>query len=216
MPSPIRAGLRALVKIGRVRLRVRMEIRMMASAYIPRPVVAAKSLRPVAAGKALRLGAAAKSLRLGAAMLAVVFTLAACEGQQMNKETVGTVLGGVGGAVLGAQLGKGTGRLVGVAAGALAGAYLGNQVGQSLDKADRAQMEQASQRATTAPIGQQISWRNPESGNSGSITPTREGTNTSTGEYCREFQNDVTIGGKTEQAYGTACRQPDGSWRVVK
>ena len=28
-------------------------------------------------------------------------------------------------------------------------------------------------------------------------------------------RGDVNIGGKTEQAYGTACRQPDGSWKVV-
>lgn len=155
-------------------------------------------------------------LRATALVALLAVALSACEGQQMNKESVGTVLGGIGGAVLGAQFGKGTGQLVGVAAGALAGAYLGNQIGTSLDKADRAQMEQASHKAATAPIGQQISWRNPDSGNSGTITPTREGTNTSTGEYCREFQQTVTVGGKQEQAYGTACRQPDGSWRVVQ
>jgi len=155
-------------------------------------------------------------LRATALIALLAVALSACEGQQMNKESVGTVLGGIGGAVLGAQFGKGTGQLVGVAAGALAGAYLGNQIGTSLDKADRAQMEQASHKAATAPIGQQISWRNPDSGNSGTITPTREGTNTSTGEYCREFQQTVTVGGKQEQAYGTACRQPDGSWRVVQ
>ncbi len=148
----------------------------------------------------------------------LALSLAACEGGGQggaNKENVGTLLGGIGGAVLGAQFGKGAGQLVGVAAGALAGAYLGNQIGSSLDKADRVQMEQASSRASTAPIGQQISWRNPDSGNSGTITPTREGTSQA-GEYCREYQQSVTVGGKTEQAYGTACRQPDGSWRVVQ
>jgi surface antigen len=25
----------------------------------------------------------------------------------------------------------------------------------------------------------------------------------------------VTVGGRAEQAYGTACRQPDGSWQIV-
>ncbi|WP_298728730.1 RT0821/Lpp0805 family surface protein [uncultured Ferrovibrio sp.] len=151
-----------------------------------------------------------------AVAMAAALGLAGCEGSnaQLNKETVGTVLGGIGGAVLGAQFGKGTGQLVGVAAGALAGAWLGNQIGSSLDKADRAAMERASQQATTAPIGQTISWRNPDSGNSGTVTPTREGT-AATGEYCREFQQTVTVNNKTEQAYGTACRQPDGSWKIV-
>jgi surface antigen len=35
------------------------------------------------------------------------------------------------------------------------------------------------------------------------------------GAYCREFQQTVSIGGREERAYGTACRQPDGSWKVV-
>jgi len=25
----------------------------------------------------------------------------------------------------------------------------------------------------------------------------------------------VIVGGQEEQAYGTACRQPDGSWKIV-
>ena len=47
------------------------------------------------------------------------------------------------------------------------------------------------------------------------MTPTREGTDQTTGAYCREFQHTVTIGGKTEDAYGTACRQPDGTWKII-
>ncbi|MBV8336018.1 MAG: hypothetical protein JO358_11410 [Alphaproteobacteria bacterium] len=33
---------------------------------------------------------------------------------------------------------------------------------------------------------------------------------------CREFTAPVTAAGKPEQAGGQACRQPDGSWRVVQ
>jgi surface antigen len=32
------------------------------------------------------------------------------------------------------------------------------------------------------------------------------------GSYCREWQGRITVGGRLEQAYGTACLQPDGSW----
>src|SRR3546814_10694519 len=95
--------------------------------------------------------------------LAAALGLAACQnGQQPDKQDFGTVLGGIGGAVLGAQFGKSTGQLVCVAAGALAGAYLGNQIGASLDTADNAAMEQASHKATTAPVGQSIPWRTPD------------------------------------------------------
>lgn len=35
------------------------------------------------------------------------------------------------------------------------------------------------------------------------------------GEYCREYTKPVRIGGERQESYGTACRQPDGSWRIV-
>ncbi len=31
---------------------------------------------------------------------------------------------------------------------------------------------------------------------------------------CREFTRTITIGGHRETGYGTACRQPDGSWQT--
>lgn len=33
--------------------------------------------------------------------------------------------------------------------------------------------------------------------------------------YCREYQQDVTIGGVLRSSYGTACQQPDGAWKIV-
>lgn len=32
-------------------------------------------------------------------------------------------------------------------------------------------------------------------------------------EYCREYQTTVTVNGEQQEAFGTACRQPDGSWQ---
>lgn len=147
-----------------------------------------------------------------AAAFVLAISLAACEGGP--KENIGTVVGAAGGGLLGSQFGHGSGRLAATAAGTLIGALAGRELGKSLDKADQAAAQKATDRAHTAPIGQQIAWSNPESGHSGTITPRREGTD-STGNYCREYQTTVTVGGKTEQAYGTACRQPDGSWKVV-
>jgi len=73
--------------------------------------------------------------------------------------------------------------------------------------------EQAQIRATTARVGETIIWD--DGGATGAVTTTRVGTSTS-GRQCREFQQTVTIGGKTEQAWGTACLQPDGSWELVR
>jgi surface antigen len=150
---------------------------------------------------------------LTAAVMAL--SLTACESTGGQKQTAGTLLGGIGGAAIGSQFGRGTGQVVGVAAGTLLGALLGSEVGKSLDKADLAYADRANAQAQSAPIGQRIRWSNPESGNSGIVTPVKEGTDTATGAYCREFQQTVQIGGKTQQAYGTACRQPDGTWKVI-
>src|SRR3546814_10187796 len=80
------------------------------------------------AADAPRYGASARgsfmrrsASRFAVMLLAVALGLAGCAsdnggGPQMNKETVGHVLGGIGGAVLGSAFGSGSGRLVGVAA----------------------------------------------------------------------------------------------------
>ncbi len=81
-----------------------------------------------------------------------------------------------------------------------------------LNESQQRAHEAAQIRATTAPIGQTIVWNDGRV--SGAVTALRDGTST-TGRYCREFQQTVTIGGRTEQAYGTACQQPDGAWEVV-
>ncbi len=72
--------------------------------------------------------------------------------------------------------------------------------------------EEAFIEATSAPIGQPIIWN--QDGQSGVVTAVRDGTTTD-GRQCREFQQDVTIGGNKTDAYGTACMQPDGSWQVI-
>ncbi len=148
------------------------------------------------------------------ALVAVIgLGLTACQ-DAGTKQGVGSVLGGVGGAVAGAQFGSGKGQLAATAAGALLGALLGSEVGKSLDRADQAAMSQTTNRTLeSAPTGQASSWRNPDSGNSGTVTPTRT-YQRSGGEYCREYTQTVRVGGKTEEAYGTACRQPDGTWKT--
>jgi surface antigen len=150
-----------------------------------------------------------------AAVAMTALVLAGCAADSGAKQNVGTVAGAIGGAALGSQFGRGTGNVAAIAAGTLLGAFLGSEVGKSLDAADRAAADRAQSRAYAAPVGERITWNNPNSGNSGTIVPTREGTSSS-GAYCREFQNTIIVGGKTEQAYGTACRQPDGSWKVVQ
>ena len=147
----------------------------------------------------------------------VALFLSACANSEYGqKETAGTLIGAVGGALLGSTIGSGKGQLVAVAAGTMLGAWIGNEVGKSLDRADRVALQGAQETAYTSPVGQPIAWNNPDSGNFGTVTPVRDGTNTQSGQYCREFQNEVTIGGRVEQAHGIACQQPDGTWKITQ
>lgn len=136
-------------------------------------------------------------------------------GQIGNNKTTGGALIGAGlGAFAGSKIGKGSGSVAAAVAGGLLGALAGGAIGSSLDKADIAYAEQTNQRALeTAKLNQQVTWRNPDTGNYGTITPVK--TYQSGNSYCREFQQTIVVGGQTENAYGTACRQPDGSWKIV-
>lgn len=35
------------------------------------------------------------------------------------------------------------------------------------------------------------------------------------GQQCREYQSRAMVGGRSQPVYGTACLQPDGTWRIV-
>ena len=64
------------------------------------------------------------------------------------------------------------------------------------------------------PSNQAADWVNPDTGRSGVVIPIATYDNDQ-GQPCREFVTTIIIGGREEQGYGTACRQPDGSWQIV-
>ncbi len=172
-----------------------------------------------------RASGAEVKMRKAIAAAIVALSLAGCaqtgdsaggEGWGLNKQTGGTLIGALGGGLVGSQFGSGSGKLAATAAGTLLGAFVGNEVGQSLDRADQAYAKPADQKALeTAPTGQSIAWNNPDNGHSGTITPEKT-YQAPSGQYCREFQQTVTINGQPQQSYGTACRQPDGSWKTTE
>lgn len=154
--------------------------------------------------------------------ISAVSLLAACQqqggqpDQVFNKTNAGTLAGAALGGWAGHNIGKGKGQTIATIAGTLIGAGLGHEVGSSLDKADMGYYNRTSQHALeTAQPGESLPWRNPESGNSGTITPSNY-YKTADNQYCREYNQTITVGGRTERGYGTACRQPDGTWQIVQ
>ena len=133
---------------------------------------------------------------------------------QVAKEEIGAVVGAGLGGLAGSFIGDGGGRLVAVAVGTMVGAVMGAEVGKSLDRADRLAMAQATYNSLEyGESGSPTTWTNPNSGNSGEIVP-EAAVLRADGRYCREFWKAVTIAGEKQQAYGTACREVDGSWKI--
>jgi surface antigen len=97
--------------------------------------------------------------------------------------------------------------------GALLGSWLGSDILITMNDADRVKNRQAETRAFTSTIGQQVTWANEDSGNSGTIVPTKDDYNAK-GDYCRQFQQSVTLSERKLQGRVTACQQADGSWKA--
>jgi surface antigen len=136
-----------------------------------------------------------------------------------DREVVGTLLGGIVGGIIGNQFGRGRGRAAATVAGAVLGGIAGNAItrdGWCRDRrADAYYYNEAYYDAFDQPdYGERYEWRNQYSGNYGYVQPTGY---TEYGGYqdCREFTQVIYVGGRSEEAYGVACRQPDGSWRIV-
>jgi surface antigen len=144
--------------------------------------------------------------------ICTTFCLTACENP---KQTVGAVGGGALGAWAASNIGGGSGKVVATAVGGVLGALAGSYIGGQLDKADREHAEHTAQQALeNSKVGQVSEWKNPDSGHSGTIMPTRTYKG-SQGRQCREYTQTIYIGTQAQKAYGKACRQPDGTWEII-
>ncbi len=136
------------------------------------------------------------------------------ESGEVSKQNLVGLTGAVAGGVLGSKIGKGSGNTAAIIGGAILGGLMGTEVGKSLDKNDvmyhrRTQSDALEHNR----VGTTSSWKNPDTGASGSITPTR--TYESNGRYCREFNQWIQVDGKNVRGHGTACREEDNSWEIM-
>jgi surface antigen len=134
---------------------------------------------------------------------------------------VGTGLGAIVGGVIGNQFGKGSGRTAATIGGVILGGIAGNAIAKDACKDDHHDAYYYNNTYYDAfdseDEDREYEWRNPYTNNYGYVTA---------GDYyddgyqgyegpCREFSQRVFIDGRPETAYGVACRQHDGSWRIV-
>ncbi len=146
-----------------------------------------------------------KGISSGFLMLAVsLLVLSGCASQQQK----GTIIGGVTGALIGSVIGDGSGQNVAIAVGAIAGSLIGSSIGQRFDEQDQGRIAYSLER------NQRSSWTNSTTGHRYTVMPSSTLAPSSSNQQCREFTVDTEIGNRTETAYGTACRQYDGSWKI--
>jgi surface antigen len=115
---------------------------------------------------------------------------------------LGLLLGGAAGGIVGHQIGRGKGNTAATIGGAVLGSAIG--MGATTQHCSETIFEDS-------PIGVPISWQGDN--DYYQVTPVRDYR--TDGRYCREYQTHATVGGRTQDTYGTACMQPDGSWEIM-
>ncbi|HSH41766.1 MAG TPA: RT0821/Lpp0805 family surface protein [Arenicellales bacterium] len=139
---------------------------------------------------------------------AASLALAGCQG--MPREDQGALAGAAIGGAVGHNFGSGTGKVLATFTGAVLGAFAGSNIGRQLDGYDEQRAQRALEYNST---GNPATWVNPDGGHQVTFVPT-DTYQRHSGQYCREYRTHVDVGHRVEDAYGTACRRPDGSWEI--
>lgn len=94
------------------------------------------------------------------------------DNQWMNKENLGTAIGGAAGILIGSRIGSGGGRAAAMLIGGLAGGLLGKTIGAKMDEQDRQALAlQTQQVLNNSQDGQTYNWQSAHSEASAVITP---------------------------------------------
>lgn len=125
--------------------------------------------------------------------------------------TTGAIPGANPGTVVGSPIAVGG---ADAEVGPVEGGLMGAEVGRSLDAADRAIALKAEYEALEyGRSGAPTIWQGKSGDNHGEV---KVGSTYQVNRLdCREYTHDVWIGGRLRVVKGTACRDPDGAWRIV-
>ncbi len=134
-------------------------------------------------------------------------------GCQASNQTIGQAGGAIAGGVLGNQVGGGSGRVAATIAGALVGGVIGGNIGKSLDNRSKEAALAAEYNALErGNAGQPVAWQG-TNGTYGQVVPQQPYQVGS--QNCRRYTHTIYIDGTPQEASGTACRNPDGTWQTL-
>ncbi|MFC1673053.1 RT0821/Lpp0805 family surface protein [Pseudomonadota bacterium] len=147
---------------------------------------------------------------------ALVLSISACSWNKERSAQIGGVAGGILGGILGSKVGGGSGRDSAMILGATLGAMWGSDVARGMTDVDKVFQERTTADSLEyGKPGEQSTWSNPDSGNSGKVS-SGETYQNAEGKDCRQFETTVIVEGEERDATGTACRMGDGEWEVVE
>jgi surface antigen len=123
-------------------------------------------------------------------------------------------VGAIAGGLIGNSVGGGGGRVAATIVGTVVGGIVGSEIGRSMDRQDQMLAERAEFDAfEKGQSGRPVRWQNPDNGRYGDVVPMAAYRR---GAYdCRDYTHTIYIDGRPQAMRGTACRNPDGTWRNV-
>jgi len=156
-----------------------------------------------------------KALRCAVA-LSLVISVSACSWNEDRSGKIGGTVGGILGGIAGSKTGGGTGRTAAIILGATLGTMWGEDIARGMTDVDKIFAERTTKDTLEyGKPGEHVSWSNPDSGNSGKVAVNDTYQNDE-GEDCRNFETTAEIDGEDRTTQGTACRMPDGEWKVLE
>jgi surface antigen len=128
-----------------------------------------------------------------------------------NRKAIGAIMGGAIGGVIGAQVGEGAARNIAILVGAAAGTLIGSHIGRTMDETDRACVGEALEKASD---NRTVAWASTDGSTTYRVTPLARSPDTDPACRMFELQAATITGSSTSKA--NACREKDGTWRVIE
>ncbi|PHS78817.1 MAG: hypothetical protein COB59_04985 [Rhodospirillaceae bacterium] len=150
------------------------------------------------------------------AALCLILSMSACSWNEDRTGKIGGAVGGILGGIAGSNVSKGSGRTAAIILGATLGTMWGEDIAHGMSSADKIFAERTTKDTLEyGKPGENTTWSNPETGNSGNVVA-NESFKNKDGENCRNFETTAHIEGEDRTTSGTACKMPNGEWKVME
>lgn len=137
----------------------------------------------------------------------------ACAG---DATILGTGIGAAVGGFLGSEMaGRGPGQFLATGLGAAVGGTIGNSIGRDIDEDSAYRYRHGGRHYVTDESPSVVYYHAYTPNYVAPPAPPPTYVDQNEGTYCRPYSQQIVIDGEEQESYGTACLQPDGTWRIV-